>query len=97
MGDLFGGAPVQQQTTDIFGGAPSSAPVADPFGGQNSLMGAVSSAPAFPAYIAYEDQVLAIGFAFQRDLSAANTHTITAHFKNKSGSNLTGVAMQAAA
>jgi len=60
-------------------------------------MGAVSSAPAFPAYVAYEDSIIAIGFAFQRDLSAANTHTITAHFRNKTGSNLSGVTMQAAA
>jgi len=60
-------------------------------------MGAISSAPAFPAYVAYEDSIIAIGFAFQRDLSAANTHTITAHFRNKTGSNLSGVTMQAAA
>ena len=70
----------------------------DMFGGGNDGFGEMqSSQPAFPSFIAYEDSIITIGLEFKRDPMANNTHTLTSKFKNKTGANLSGVSMQAAA
>lgn len=51
--------------------------------------------PAFPAFVAYEDNVIALGFDMQRDMS--NNHEITAVFKNKTAGPLNNISMQVAA
>lgn len=106
----MGGAPPMQQPgmmaqpqTDIFGGG---APASNPFGGNDllgggapamggDLFGVTSSGPAFPAFVAYEDNVIALGFDMQRDMS--NNHEITAVFKNKTAGPLSNVSVQVAA
>lgn len=93
MGDLFGGstAPVAQPPVDLFGGSNLLG------GGNDGFSDMQSAAPSFPAYIAFEDNFVQIGFSFKRDPSANNNHSITAIYKNKSGSNLSGVNIQVAA
>ena len=96
LSDIFGGGPTTQ--TDMFGG--SSQPAAqttDLFGGSNDLFGSGPSVPSFPQFIAFEDDVIQLGYEFKRDQSQPGGHIITGHFKNKTGTALTGVNMQVAA
>ena len=51
----------------------------------------------FPSFVAYEDEVVCLAYDFKRDPAAQNSHTITAHFKNKKETSLSGVNMQVAA
>lgn len=51
--------------------------------------------PYFPAYLAFEDSVIQIGYDFRRE--GSNTHIITAYYKNKTGVSLSNVNMQVAA
>lgn len=103
----MGGAPLQSTGMDMFGGgAPASNPFGgdllggssapamgvDPFGGSPMT---APSGPAFPGFMAYEDNVIALGFDMQRDMS--NNHEITAVFKNKTGGPLSNVSLQVAA
>jgi len=76
---------------DIFGGGPS--------GGGGDMFGNMQApaAPSFPAYIAYEDAVLNIGFNFRREMGAPNNHTISAIFANKTSGPIENVSIQVAA
>jgi len=72
--DIFGGgAPSQPSNTDMFGGgAPAQTQGTDLFGGSNDLFGStpsMPSAPAFPQFIAFEDDVIQLGYDFKRDPS----------------------------
>lgn len=51
----------------------------------------------FPQFIAFEDDVIQLGYDFKRDPSQAGGHIITGYFKNKSGNALSQVNMQVAA
>jgi len=62
------------------------------FGGSNNLLGGggdafgsmQAAAPSFPAYVAFEDDIIGLGFAFKKEMGTNNTHIISATFKNKS-------------
>lgn len=98
LGDLLGGGvqqPVAQPaqsnpfgggSVDIFGGGASSG--GDMFGAMQA-----PAAPSFPAYTAYEDAVLKIGFNFRREIGQQNNHTITAIFANKTSTPIENVSV----
>jgi len=61
------------------------------FGGSNDLLGgggdafgSMQAAPSFPAYVAFEDDIIALGFDLKKEMGSNNTHIISAVFKNKS-------------
>jgi len=47
--------------------------------------------------VAFEDEKIALGFSFRREMGQNNTHNITAYFKNKTSQGFSGVSMQVAA
>jgi len=65
--------------------------------GGNDGFGSMQATPSFPAYLAFENSSIAIGFEFSREMGSANTHIITAHFKNKTLTGMSAVSMQVAA
>jgi len=74
------------------------------FGGSNDLLGgggdafgSMQAAPTFPAYVAFEDDIIGLGFSFKKEMGTNNTHIISAMFKNKSQIPITSVNMQVAA
>ena len=48
----------------------------------------MQSGPTFPSFIAFEDEIIQLGYQFKRDPSSAQTHIITGHIKNKTSSPL---------
>ena len=65
LSDIFGGGPTTQP--DMFGG--QSQPSTDLFGGSNDLFGSGTQVPSFPQFIAFEDDVIQLGYDFKRDQS----------------------------
>lgn len=91
--------PVPPAQNNMFGGdllgnsAPTTNTVAsDPFG-MTSMPAPMQ--PSFPSYIAYEDDIITIGFKFEKE--GTNNHLITAHFKNNTAVPLNSISLQVAA
>lgn len=64
--------------------------------GGGDAFGSMQAAPSFPSYIAFEDNVIQLGYDFKRDPSAHNTHIISGYIKNKTGASLNTVNMKIA-
>jgi hypothetical protein len=54
----------------MFGGGATPSPGTDIFGGSNDLFGSsIPLATSFPQFLAFEDEVIQLGYDFKRDPS----------------------------
>ena len=86
---LGGGMPASSQPSggqlDLFGGSTNNND------GGIDLFSSAPSSSSFPSFIAYEDSVIDLGFDLKRE--RPNQHLITAHFRNKGSTSLSGVSL----